>query len=185
MVIDILQDLRQDHINVGRVLTIAEQAIDAIAAGNSTDYDLLEDVMRYVTGYSDVHHHPTEDVVYEQLKRCSPDAASKVDAITAEHDVLIQKGRAFLELVEAVEGEAMVRRDQFVRVGREYLSALGRHMGVEERELFPLAAAALSPAAWVEVGALVGAQPDPLFGPSIDEEYRRIWERIQAHTAER
>jgi len=181
-VTDVLAELRRDHANISRVMRVAARELDALEAGESADYGLLEEIMRYLTGYSDAHHHPTEDILFAELGVRSPAARAEVDAITAEHDTLIVRGREFLEAVEAVEDEVMVRRDALVRSGRDYFAALGRHMGIEEARLFPLATQELSPEAWEALGERIERAPDPLFGPALDEEYRRLWQRIEAHT---
>lgn len=178
----ILEELERDHANISRVKRLAMHELDALESGQEADYSLLEEIMRYITSYSDAHHHPTEDILYEALKSSSPAAAARVEAVVGEHEPLIEKGRALLEAIEAVEEGAIVRRDVIVATGRDYFNALGRHMGVEERELFPMAARELPPDAWAELDARVERAPDPLFGPAIDEGFRRLWQRIEAHS---
>ncbi len=179
----ILDGLRRDHAHVGRLLRIAERELNVLEQGRSADYGLLEDIMRYITGYSDAHHHRVEDVLYDELERSSPDAAKRVEAVVSEHGPLIEQGRSFLETIEAVEEEAIVRRDQFIAMGRAYVSALGRHMGVEESELFPLAEKSLTDDDWRQLNERTDTPPDPLFGESVDTEFRQLWARLQAHGA--
>ena len=182
MMADVVDKLRRDHANVGIVLRLLAQGLDRIEAGESADYDLLHDVMRYITGYSDLHHHPAEDVLYEALARASPEAAAELAAIVTEHEKLIEKGRSLLETIIAIEEEAMVRRDDFLRVGRDYVHTLGRHMGIEESRLFPLADESLSQDDLADVTERLERLPDPLFGPALDEEFRQLWKWIEAHS---
>lgn len=179
---DILAELRRDHANISRVIRVAARELDALEAGDSADYSLLEEIMRYLTGYSDAHHHPTEDVLFAELEAISAAARAEVEALTAEHETLTESGRDFLEAVEAIEEEAIVPRDALVKSGRDYFAALDRHMRVEEARLFPLAAKELSPETWHALTERIERAPDPLFGPAVDEEYRRLWQRIDAHT---
>lgn len=164
-------------------MRIVSHELDELEANREPDYELLEDILRYITRYSDVHHHPTEDLVYAELRKLSPAAAQEVEDVVGEHEGLIEQGQAFLEAVEAVEEAAIVRRDRLLAAGRKYLAALGRHMGTEEAKLFPLAAERLSSAGWARVEASAGQPPDPLFGGTVEREYRTLWQRIQAHTA--
>jgi hemerythrin-like domain-containing protein len=179
---NVLDKLRRDHANVGRVLRLLGPEFDRIEAGEPADYDLLHDAMRYVTGYSDLHHHPAEDVLYEALVKASPEAAKEVAAIVSEHEKLIERGRSFLDTVEAVVEEAMVRREEFLRIGRDYVDTLGRHMGIEESRLFPLADKTLSQEDLAAVTERLNRLPDPLFGPALDEEFRHLWNRIESHS---
>jgi hemerythrin-like domain-containing protein len=175
--------LHQDHVNLARILRLGERELAALERGDSTDLDLLEDIMRYVTGYPDAHHHPTEDVVFERLKRRVPETAAEIDAIVAEHEEIIAKGRSFLDALEAAQDDAMMRRDELVRRGNGYFAALRRHMDTEEGRLFPSAARNLTPADWRAIEGRVEAAPDPLFGPQFDERFRHLRERIEAHGA--
>lgn len=163
-------------------MRVAAKELDALEGGQSADYGLLEDIMRYVTGYSDAHHHPTEDVLYDELKSRSPAVAAQVEAIVGEHETLIDRGREFLETIEAVEDGAIISRDALLAVGREYIDTLGRHMGIEEKRLFPLASSELTDEAWSAMDERIERAPDPLFGSSVDERFRRLWQRIEAHT---
>ena len=179
----IIEDLHRDHVNAVQVLGIAERALASIEAGESVDYALLEDAMRYITGYSDTWHHPAEDVVFDYLRVRSPAMAAEIDAIEAEHESIIMKGRRFLDSVAAVGEEGWVPRAELVKRGREYLSTLSQHMSVEEAKLFPAAAKMLTESDWESVRKRIERQPDPLFGASLDEEYKRLWKLIQLHDA--
>ena len=177
----IIDSLHEDHVNIAEIAGLAREELRQLEAGEAADYGLLEDIMCYVTGYPDTHHHPTEDIVFEYLKRCVPAAAEDVEAILAEHEELIASGIRFLEAIRAVEEEAVVRRDELLRRGHGYLSMLEAHMNTEESLLFPRVTQALSSQQWQELDDRIEQRPDPLFGAAVDADYRRLWQRIQAH----
>jgi hemerythrin-like domain-containing protein len=177
---DVMRGLYQDHVHLAEIANIARQELEALEAGEEAEYSLLEDVMRYVTGYPDMHHHPTEDIVFAQLKVRFPDAGKHVDRILSEHAHLLERSRRFLEAIQAVEEGTIMRRDEFVHRGQAYLRLLGEHMRVEESRLFPMAQKHLSDADWAEIGGRVKQQADPVFGASVDEDYRQLWQRIQS-----
>ncbi len=177
---DIIASLHDDHVNVAQVAHLAREELRLLEAGETVDYSLLEDVMCYVTSYPDTHHHPTEDLVFERLKQRAPDAAEDVDSILAEHEELIAKGQRFLEAIRAVAQEAFVLREDLLHRGGDYLSMLERHMNTEEDQLFPRARKELTDEDWEHLGKRIEQRPDPLFGPALDEDYRRLWQRIQA-----
>ena len=178
---DIIANLHEDHVNVAQIAALALEELRLLEAGGTADYSLLEDVMCYVTGYPDTHHHPTEDIVFERLKERVPEAAGDVDALLAEHEVLIARGRYFLDAIRAIEEEAFVLREDLLRRGHDYFSMLQRHMDTEEGELFPRARKELTEEDWEHLGKRIERRQDPLFGPSLDEDYQRLWRRIQAH----
>ncbi len=169
---------------MAKISTLAGRELALIEAGQTADLEMLEDIMRYVTGYPDTHHHPTEDIVFEQLKSRVPEATDEVDAILAEHRQMIESGTHFLEAIRAVQEEAILVRGDFVLTGRAYFSLLERHMNVEERRLFPLAQSKLTVEDWQQLGERIEQRPDPLFGASLDQDYRRLRQRIEAHRIE-
>ena len=61
LLMDIIERLHDDHVNVAQVANLVREELRLLEAGETVDYALLEDVMCYVTGYPDTHHHPTED----------------------------------------------------------------------------------------------------------------------------
>lgn len=177
----ILQGLHEDHINMSKIAVLVAAELAELEDGAQPDYDLLEDVMSYVTAYPDTYHHPAEDVVFAQLRQAAPEAGRDIDALLAEHVELIATGRAFLETIRAVQGEAVVTRAEFLASGRGYLELLTAHMNKEEAGLFPLAAERLGAADWEAIGTRVEAMEDPLFGPAVAADYQRLWQRITAH----
>ena len=181
MTAPLMAELHRDHVNIAALARVAEGVLKAIEADDDPDYELLEDVMRYLTGYSDATHHPNEDVVFEVLERRAPEAAPDIGAIASEHDRLVEQGRVFLERLEALKDEAIVSRAELLRSARAYFSALHKHMSVEESTLFPLADRRLTEADWHAIREQILVATDPLFGPTKDANFRRLWERIAAH----
>jgi hemerythrin-like domain-containing protein len=180
----ILESLNQDHVHMAQISALASHELARIEAGQTADLDLLEDIMCYVTGYPDTHHHPTEDVVFQQLKLRVPEVAGEIDAILSEHRQMVESGTHFLEAIRAVEEEAIMVRGDFVLAGRAYFSLLEQHMNVEESRLFPLAQSKLTVDDWQRLGERIEQRPDPLFGASLDMDFRRLRQRIEAHRTE-
>jgi hemerythrin-like domain-containing protein len=177
---DILPGLYGDHSHLATIAAIARQELAALESGDDADFGLLEDVMRYVTGYPDTHHHPTEDVVYAQLRERVPGVAADVDQIVGEHADLLAAGRKFLEAVQAVEEGAVMRREEFLRRAREYFDLLESHMRDEESRFFPLAAKHLTEVDWAAIEHRIERQSDPVFEAPLREDYRRLRQRIDA-----
>ena len=145
---NILSDLHDDHKNIARVLALLEHELALLADAHSPDYELLEDIMRYVTGYPDTHHHPTEDIVFRHLEALAPETSGEVEALRAEHHRLVDKGTAFLKAIESVEHEAVMPRTKLLALGRAYADLLRQHMDTEEGHLCPPAENRLTDADW-------------------------------------
>lgn len=177
----ILQGLHEDHINMTKIAALVAAELAEVEGGAPPDYDLLENIMSYVTSYPDTYHHPTEDVVFAGLRRVVPEAGADIDLLLAEHETLLAHGREFLRTIRAIEEEAVVTRAQFLAQGRHYLESLTAHMNKEETGLFRLAAERLDASDWEDISARVEAIDDPLFGPAVNADYRRLWQRITAN----
>lgn len=176
----LLERLHADHVNMAGVMRVMSEELDRLEAGEAADYELLDDALRYIAGYSDVHHHPVEDVVYDELANAAPEAAADLGRIVEQHEKLIRQGQELQAAVAAVEEAAIVRRDRLVEAGRAYLDALGRHMHIEEETLFPLAAEHMSADSWGRVESNLRLPPDPLFGPKPETEFEVLLGRIRA-----
>ncbi len=50
----VLEDLRQDHKNMSLLLNLLELESNRLFDGEQTDFELLEDIMHYMTVYPDV-----------------------------------------------------------------------------------------------------------------------------------
>ena len=68
-----LAELREDHKNMALMLKLLERESNRIYDGDEPDYELLQDIMHYMTVYPDAVHHPKEDRIYAELKAFRPD----------------------------------------------------------------------------------------------------------------
>ena len=164
------------------IIALVTYEFDAIEGGTSLDLELIEDALIYITAYPDACHHPTEDVVFERLGSVVPEARSDIDELQREHVQLIATGRELLASVRAVEEDALVTRAELLDKGRAYVEQLRAHIDKEESGLFRLAAKHLGTADWAHIGMAIDAMEDPLFGPAVSADHRRLWQRIKAHT---
>ncbi len=163
------------------IIDLIVRELDAVEGGKSMDLELVEDALAYVTAYPDACHHPTEDVVFARLGSILPQASLEIEALRREHVQLIASARAMLAAVRAVEEDALVTRAELLETGRAYVDTLKRHMDKEEVGLFRLAAEHLDAADWTSIAAAIDALDDPLFGPAVARDHRRLWQRITAH----
>lgn len=166
------------------ISSLAFHELAKIEAGQTAELDLLEDIMCYVTGFPDTHHHPTEDILFERLKLRVPEAADDVDTILFEHQRMIASGTRFLDLIRAAKKDVVIVRNDIVLTGRASFTLLERHISIEERQLFPLAQHKLTVEDWVQLGERIEQRPDSLFDVPLDNYYRRLRNRIEAYRFE-
>ena len=53
-----------EHANYRRLLDLLRSETERFTAGGQPDYELMSDVVHYMTQYPDRFHHPREDVAF-------------------------------------------------------------------------------------------------------------------------
>lgn len=132
----LMKELRQDHRNMSIVLDVLEDVVREASSGHDPDFELVDEIMRYMTVYPDAVHHPKENIIYEQLRAKRPDLSADLDDVPADHDDIAELGSALRDDVEAINAGAAVRRQKFIEDTSGYVNRLREHMGWEERDLF-------------------------------------------------
>lgn len=179
---EILEQLKTDHDNVARLLSTLEGQINAVHKEEIADFDLMHDIMVYMTHYPDHTHHPMEDLMFEKLIAHDKSAGDVVARLEREHAALAEKGQRFLEMLRHVVDGALVERDVLEKTGRDYIAFLRSHMEVEDSDAFPRAEKKLTDEDWKEVTSSMKARTDPVFGPVVADEFRSLFEYIQRET---
>ena len=175
----LMSGLRGDHRNMALLLDSLDAEIDKLAASGEPDYDLVRDIMLYVTEYPDVVHHPKEDIVYRHLKSLRPEVHAKLERVEKDHQYIEERGLKLKNDIEALSTDASLDRDELVADLRHYMEQLREHMYWEETELFSLADELQHYGDWSEVLLANNEISDPLFGSRVDRKYRSLLASIQ------
>ena len=161
------------------VLNVLERTIEIATNGEDPDFELIDEIMRYMTVYPDAVHHPKEDVVYAELKMQRPDLADGLDDVPEDHQQIAVLGSTLRDDVEAIIAGAAVRREQFIIDALKYVGRLRRHMTWEETDLF------------TRVDTMIGEDPhavdvdafqhikDPVFELEVEAGFRRLISGLQ------
>lgn len=169
-----MKELREDHRNMSIVLSLLEDAAEQASAGDDPDFELIEEIMRYLTVYPDAVHHPKEDIVYEQLRSRRPDLADGLEDVPGDHQDIAILGAALRDEIEAIIAGAAVRREKFITDALGYVKRLRSHMSWEESDLFE------------RVDKMIDADPqefdveafdhikDPVFELEVEAGFRRL-----------
>ena len=179
LVADLLNDLREDHRNMAIMLGLLEQAADRIRDGEEPDYELIHDVMRYMTVYSDAVHHPKEDVLYGVMQAEHPKLAAGLERVGIEHRELAELGETLRNDVEAIASGAPVTRDRMVSDTRNYVQCLRQHMAWEEEDLFRRADKLAQEESAMFVDVTDFDRLDPVFGSEREHSFANLLQNIQ------
>lgn len=167
-----------EHRNFERLLEVMEEQLDLFLRGEHPNYELMLDIVYYMTHYPDCFHHPKEDIAFAQMGDRS--ASTWIEESHRQHRVIAQTGKALQEQLDAVVAGVMLPRAQVERPARRYAEYFRRHMLNEECTLFPLARRVLSEQDWALIDARMPQAADPLFGDQIHERYRVLHRQIAA-----
>jgi hemerythrin-like domain-containing protein len=170
----ILSELHQDHINLNRLLELLEYKVERLREGDRPDFSLLADVVSYVGGYSDQHHHPREDVMYEHFRGRDAELDKSSDRSEAEHETIKQLSHELTESVEAILSDVVMPMDRFIEQLDAFVSTERQHLDFEEQTLFPAILELATEADWQQLDEALPPPEDPLFGEKLAAEYRDL-----------
>lgn len=176
---DILSDLHQDHRNMSVMLDLLARETDHIRDGEKPDYELIHDIMRYMTVYSDAVHHPKEDILYAAMKAERPELAAGLEKVEPDHEKIAELGENLRNDIEAIASGAAVTRERLVADAGDYVLRLRKHMAWEEEDLFQRAEELVKDesAMFVDISHL--DKLDPVFGPEREHSFANLLENIK------
>jgi len=144
-----------DHVYFNRLLNLLEKQVDVFHDGGVPNYELMLDVVYYVTHFSDVLHHPREDAAFARLARRNPGLQLPVARLAQEHRVLAHIGKRLEQMLEQAAGGAFFERADLEALAATYLTYYRSHIAREERDILPLAVRMLTVEDWAAVRTAV------------------------------
>lgn len=171
---ELMTELREDHRNMAIVLDLMDGLVEQMEAGKDPDFELLDEIMRYMTVYPDAVHHPKEDIVYGQLRSKRPDLADDLDHVPDDHSDIAHLGTLLRDEIEAINAGAAVRRDKMIEDTSAYILRLRNHMRWEEEDLFKRVDKMLEDEPHKVNIEELGRIKDPVFELEIEAGFRRL-----------
>ncbi|MDH3351145.1 MAG: hemerythrin domain-containing protein [Gammaproteobacteria bacterium] len=176
---DLLDDLREDHRNMAIMLDLLSRQVGHIRDGEKPDYELIHDIMRYMTVYSDAVHHPKEDLLYAGMQAEQPKLAQGLERVGPEHREIAELGERLRNDIEAVASGAAVTRERILADTNAYVQTLRTHMAWEEDDLFRRADELVNgeKSMFVDISHLDTL--DPVFGPEREHSFANLLQNIK------
>jgi len=179
LIADLLNELREDHRNMTIMLDLLRRESSHIRDGEEPDYELIHDIMRYMTVYSDAVHHPKEDLLYRTMRAGGATLGADLERVEPEHREIAKLGEALRNDVEAIESGAAVTRDRIIADTADYVRQLQQHMAWEEEDLFRRADALIKEESKMFVDTSNLDRLDPVFGPEREHSFANLLENIK------
>ncbi len=99
--------LRKEHLNFKKLLDLLDAQLDLLHRGESPNYQLMTDILYYMTQYSDLIHHPREEAIFALLAARDSSVVENVAELTKQHHTLGESGAHFYEKLEnIINGES-------------------------------------------------------------------------------
>lgn len=175
----VLDELRDDHRNLTVLLNMLEREIARLKDREDPDYELLHDIMMYMTGYPDAVHHKKEDWVYARMAEIRSSMQRDLARIEHDHADISNLGNKLLSDIKAIESGTVMRRFDVVEDAHRYLVRQRDHMRWEDEKLFPLVDSLKAELDLSEVPSHVGTMDDPVFGDKVENGFRRLFDAIR------
>jgi len=180
----VLAELRQDHKNMSLMLNLLELESNRLFDGYDTDFELLHDIMHYMTVYPDAVHHPKEDRIYAELKAVRPDLSIGFDRITVDHRHIAELSFKLRNDIESVISGGVIRKKSVVADTLRYVNTLRGHMQWEELDLFRRIEDMIAEGHELIESSTYLQTTDPVFGPEVEEKFARLFESVQERMLE-
>ena len=176
---EVMKVLRLEHRGLGQLLGLLQNKLRRLEQGILPNFNLLDDVIRYIESYATLYHHPKEDVIYRYIIERQLDDKGQFIDIMQEHHTLAQNTHNLQEALDAILHDTIVSRDELITLLRQFIEAEIHHLNTEDTVVFPLIEELLTDEDWVTITPLIPTQKDdPLFGKKVKEEYRDLYNRL-------
>ena len=179
--------LRKEHVNFKKLLDLLDAQLDHLHSGEPPDYQLMADILYYMTQYSDIIHHPIEEAIFALLAARESSEVENVTELTKQHYTLGESGARFYEKLEnIINGESEIMKLEEIEMpGRLYSSTLRAHMEKEEQGLFVLAEKLLNDDDWKKIKTETQTKPDPIFGEAIGDRFHLVCDQLARSTSDK
>ncbi|MEO8008522.1 MAG: hemerythrin domain-containing protein [Betaproteobacteria bacterium] len=167
-----------EHAYFKQLLDLLHKQIDLFQTGKQPRYELMLDIISYLTEYSDKYHHPREDVAFARMANYFPNMELVLARLRQEHRLIAHLGKTLSKLLNEILGGAVIPRAQVEVAAATYLVYYGNHIAKEEEEILTRAARALTPEDWEAVRTAVPSSQDPLFGDHPEARYQELRRQI-------
>lgn len=172
--------IRTEHRRLAAIINCFMGILDDLEKKrNKPDFKLLELIHDYFNSFLYKFHHPKEDqYLFPALLKVKPELAEILSKLEAEHE----SGLIYLTRLETTLEYYKEDADQglsdYVSAARAYRDFEWQHMGLEEKEILPLAEKFLSEETWHELDVIFTDHDDPVFGSQPKQKYEGLLSKI-------
>jgi hemerythrin-like domain-containing protein len=178
-VMNVLDQLHQEHINLNRLLDILDNHCRTLEQQGQPNFPLVLDVIEYISHYADVHHHPREDSLYAYFAGRDLLLDEAQLFCTAEHQRMRAHTHALRESLDGILNDAaVVPLERVANQLLEFVQQQRGHLAFEERRIFPAIDRIATDEDWATLAKELPQPMDPLFGERQADQYRVLYKEM-------
>lgn len=174
----IIDALHTDHVNFSRLLRLLEQQAEVLKAGDLPDFEIMFDTVDYLQNYADLYHHPREDLIFRYFLERSDVMRDELHELTSQHRALWEQTNRLRQAIDGILHGEIVARAAFIDRIMDYVDRQQAHLNAEEGHILPFLRESLGDEDWECLSRSLPFRSDPLFGPSVDQQYGALYDRI-------
>ncbi|GEK72484.1 hemerythrin [Halomonas halophila] len=133
-----LNQLRQDHANMARMLHVLQLKQKTLAEGERPNFQLVREVVDYILDYQDSFSQPLEHVCSERLQELAPETEAVTERLAKDYRALKAQLKRLSGDLDMILMDAVVPMDRFADDLKAYLDAHRAYLRDERELLFPL-----------------------------------------------
>lgn len=167
----VLKKLYRDHSNLSKMMDIFDQQLNKFKQPDQPAFDLLTDLIDYVSNYVDSIHHPIEDQLYQTVLAKTDNGRETMEKLLGDHQVIMNMTRQFRKALVALQQGSNISKSEVEKMGWDYAKQQRAHQQFEERDAYPLLREVLSNADFDIAGGAIPADEDPLVDKNMQHSY--------------
>ncbi|MFC4974884.1 hemerythrin domain-containing protein [Halomonas beimenensis] len=133
-----LNQLRQDHANMARMLHVLQLKQKTLAGGERPNFQLVREVVDYILDYMEGFTLPLEEVCAERLRERAPESIKVTEQLAKDYRALKAQLKRLSGDLDMILMDAVIPMDRFADDLKAYLDAHRAYLRDERELLFPL-----------------------------------------------
>ena len=172
-------NLRKEHANFKKLLTLLDGQLDLLNGEEEPNYQLMTDILYYMTQYADLVHHRKEEAIFSHLLEQDSSVEKDVAEVAQQHRTIEKYGANFFEkLDDIINGQRIMPLQEIEKTGHLYSTTQRAHLNQENNNLFGLANRILNDEDWKKIETETQSEPDPIFGEAIKDRFHLVCDQL-------
>jgi len=180
----ILEQLRLDQTNTGRLLEILHRKVAKLRGGEHPNFGLLAEAIDYMIRYADECHHSWEVALFQHFAGRSPELDAVMMSCETQHQQMLKSGAELAESLDCILHDAVIPMDQFTDRLEQFVAEQSEQLRLEEEVLVPALISVATTIDWQTLEKTLVRPEDPLFGDSQSTRYSLLCQQLLTNETE-